>query len=139
LNKRQKYEMGETNKAVNEFQRTGLNTSRYQIRLMFNGEHPIATMPLKVLFSQHTDCCVHVPLPTPKVWRGEQVKPTATPGATAISRSLRSSLVAPESAEVTELQHWTDPPLQELLMLAEGLCFLAPYVGVPRRTGAAGW
>jgi hypothetical protein len=91
------------------------------------GEHPIATRPLKLLFSQQTACDVlkhkylitmHVskvkflstyqcPLLKPKAVIGEQVKPTATSGATTrpMSSSIRER--TDESALVTELPIWS--------------------------------
>jgi len=86
------------------------------MRLTLIGEHPIATTPLNLLFSQHTCCAVHEPELKPKAEIGEQVKPTATSGATITPMRLSIILRTPEFAFVTELQHWTGPLLQELEM-----------------------
>jgi len=111
------------------------------MRLMLIGEHPIATRPLKLLSSQHTGCDVHDPLLKPMAARGEQVKPTATSGATMTPTSPTIRSRTDWLALVTELQHWTGPLLQELLM-PEGCPLLAPYTGVAprlRRTGGKGF
>jgi len=100
------------------------------MRLTLIGEHPIATRPLKLLFSQHTVCDVHDPLLKPKAVMGEQVKPTATSGATTRPMSPSIKLRTFWLALVTELQHWTGPLLQELLM-PEGRPLGPPYVGDP--------
>jgi len=84
--------------------------------LMLIGEHPIATRPLKLLFSQHTVCEAQEPGPKPAVLRGEQVRPTATVGPTTRPTSDLTKSCTCELAVVTELQHWTGPVLQELLI-----------------------
>jgi len=86
------------------------------MRLTLIGEHPMATTPSNLLFSQHTVCAVHDPLLKPKTVRGEQVRPTATSGPTMTPKSPSILSRMSEFAVVTELQHWTGPLLQELVM-----------------------
>jgi len=98
----------------------------------------MATIPLKLLLSQHTACWEQELEFRPASVSGEHVKPTLVVGEMpTMPRRPKSRLARELSAFSTELQHCIPPVLQEEGTLDDVL-LRAPAVGLHRRTGGRG-